>query len=65
MAWTLLHPVDWDVDHWWLGVSEYKAWNVYGYGAKLSIWNSGEIHLGFGRYGKVAIQFKVVPKLFD
>jgi hypothetical protein len=61
LAWALCQPIDGYKEHCWIGVKNFYAWNIHGYGVKVCVWGSGETHVGIGKWGKIVFQFKVFP----
>ena len=59
VVWALMQPVDGSIEHCWWGMKTYTTWNTFGYGAKLSVWVSGESHLAIGKNGFLFGQFRI------
>jgi hypothetical protein len=59
LALVLLHPIGYDEQQLWFGVTERTVWNQAGYGVRVSSWCNGQVFVGWGRDGKIWQQSRV------
>jgi len=59
VAWALMQPIEGRKECVWIGVTNYYAWNMHGYGVKVSWWQNNEIHVAPGKNGVLFTQFRI------